>query len=759
MNLRASLLLVGLSLCWMSAQSAHSADKPKSKPKDPGPQGAQRLQVGLVDYQAGKLAEAFTILQPLLEGSKPQQRAEWDQALATAGLKQTLADLVSSIRIELLPSQSKTQRLAPPGPVELPLALAKLAKQASSIQTRIHKELDVGFGQSMPHKVLDEKSTELQKLIRQAKPLTSLLEALEQMSKRIKPADLNKMDEPTQQLAARDFAGEKAEVATFEDQLLERLMEISVVRVSDMVEVLGNDKAKYTDRFRAATRINDSLAVLRANWDKYKRRKNRDPRVGPPGPMEAKWKAGERKYREISGQLAEKAYHFELGKEWWLRGRYGAGPLYNGLVKTTPQRVKNQELALLGYPLRMPDPIKPPADPLKDPRNNPPARRLFEIPRTVGQMSPMEQQLETYYSTSMDDKLTGLFAKETERAYRSIHQDAVKSKLVGYQEYQMALFHFETLLAATNEAEHKALDEMIADDPRFAVHSYISRQYDNLDPKSTLKLAVARTEDPRAKGQYERRGIAWAVALARLEIGAMDALREPNMANFDEIRVGQQIGNRGRVSTNTIASSRFAFDRDSRINNSGKILSRSTADLGQSAFLELLWDSARTLYYQVVTQTQAATRLPASTLPPATRTQLRADGADLSQMAVFYSKICLAVDFVTAFRQIADKSLTSVQKNELQEWLRVLEGARGRLCGAMQEYVAPQFGEAGWIGTQVNGGINQAPGNSGGNQTNKGNPNNSRGGMGGSTSPPTIRPPLGGIPGIPGKGGGQAAGS
>ncbi len=85
---------------------------------------------------------------------------------------------------------------------------------------------------------------------------------------------------------------------------------------------------------------------------------------------------------------------------------------------------------------------------------------------------------------------------------------------VGFVEYGNALANFSELLKSASEEELAAMDQIVAEKDEFIVYSNLSQKLQT-GPSSL-------TEPASADGEKEaKRGLAWVIALARTEFGAM----------------------------------------------------------------------------------------------------------------------------------------------------------------------------------------------------------------------------------------------
>ena len=90
------------------------------------------------------------------------------------------------------------------------------------------------------------------------------------------------------------------------------------------------------------------------------------------------------------------------------------------------------------------------------------------------------------------------------------------NRIVGFLEYRMALANFEALLSMVDEYELKAIDELVSEKEEFAVYTNLSRLLE-LRPSSLSEHRASENDN------FKRRGFAWVIALARVEVGAIMA--------------------------------------------------------------------------------------------------------------------------------------------------------------------------------------------------------------------------------------------
>lgn len=93
-------------------------------------------------------------------------------------------------------------------------------------------------------------------------------------------------------------------------------------------------------------------------------------------------------------------------------------------------------------------------------------------------------------------------------------QDAFRT--VGFLEYAQALRRLDVVIRTATPAELEAFDGLVKERDEFAVFTNLSRRVQN--GPSTLAEPAERADD-----NFQRRGLAWITALARVELGAIAA--------------------------------------------------------------------------------------------------------------------------------------------------------------------------------------------------------------------------------------------
>lgn len=141
-----------------------------------------------------------------------------------------------------------------------------------------------------------------------------------QISRRLDDNQLAALDPDSRDLATRDWLGQAQVIESLEDRLIERLIDLCMVRLRDMVAVLNNRTVNYNDRFKAAQRVRAALTLKDTYWRRFERRKVRDPAFTINSELAQEASRLEQSYRRQASELERKTFFLEEGTPWWIRG-------------------------------------------------------------------------------------------------------------------------------------------------------------------------------------------------------------------------------------------------------------------------------------------------------------------------------------------------------------------------------------------------------------------------------------------------------
>ncbi len=211
------------------------------------------------------------------------------------------------------------------------------------------------------------------------------------------------------------------------------------------------------------------------------------------------------------------------------------------------------------------------------------------------------------------------------------HPDLVR-RLVGFYEYGKALDHFDALLARIDEEELEAIEDIVQELDELAVYTNVSRRLQT----GASSLAEQDTND---SGAFQRRGLAWVMALARVELGAM-------LAGF------------------TDQPNPFSAVRPSRY------------ELPQYA--ELLMDGLRAHYWALERERDGTVK------------QVVRGKAPVQQMLAYGRRVVLTRSFLEAVAGLTGDQFSPNQAAEIKSWDDQLETVQYAVVGNITRLLASQ---------------------------------------------------------------------
>jgi hypothetical protein len=384
--------------------------------------------------------------------------------------------------------------------------------------------------------------------------------------KKAAPKDL--APEDTVLLAGDVFTDQGRQVEARLKALHEQAVELRVRRLELADEVLANSN-ELVERLQAAFVVDQDgkdLVDLFAGATPFERESLRDPQLAQRIAA-----LHERAWAAAGEDLLKKSNLLFSGLHWWLRGRYGLGTEGRGLLKSELALTDLDSMYALymppryshpAYPARFPylwqfetrkirvdvspwdqqpgDPIKRPAPPgvtgityratriSAAPRRG--SRLLDGIPngaRMGGAGSPVAPRgyrgafpsPPPKKRSKPDHLIASSYARVTEENRSLIY------RVVGYLEYANALRYLNELVSICSPDEIKAIDALIAGRSEFDVPGI---------PAAAAPDAAATSPTKPAP----RRGLAWIMAFAQLELGGILATFDDNDMPYDEVDQG-----------------------------------------------------------------------------------------------------------------------------------------------------------------------------------------------------------------------------
>jgi hypothetical protein len=645
----------------------------------------ERVNQAASELKRGRAIEAHKVLHPILEQANAADLKSLDDLMKDLKVEVGFVGAMVECRTRAALA-GRHKELKPAGPIEAPAAAKAMAEMAAAMLAPIDRDLQVALRPNLSHAAMDEMLHQLLDYQDQLEAAQNVQLALVELMRTVKPDVKRKLPLEMAKNSAKQV---QAQFKERSGQIIEKAVELCLVRLPDAMTALGAERAPFMDRIRAATRVEESLALLDKNWPKYRARKVNEAKKAEP-----EWRPMIAEFPKQAGPLRLKAYLLEQGKEWWLRGRYGQGALQAGLAKASFSGAGQFE-QLLYAPLRMPDPIVRPENPLEKPKPTPIARRHSELwkavrPLALAEDDPAARVVLTRRKWKLE--IVGPENADLKRVAAKLDDSDPSVYFVGFLEYQMALLYFQRLLEVCTLGERQGLEESIASDDRLIVHSYLSRKYEKFTQGSTLQMQPEKSADPRAKDAYERRGLSWVMALAKVELGAMQAMRRANewKARFEPLA--------GQTEFNFASGFDIYWDQ---IPNAGRHAVFELAppnEFDRFAFAEVMLDGIRAEYYAISSAVRALEQRRRILAPAETLELLGSPEERTARCAVLQ-------EMIGAYLRFFSHQLSGVQRQELNDWSRRLDLAIGEAlvdrATAMRDsigrgYFPPGYGPRGW---------------------------------------------------------------
>lgn len=604
----------------------------------------------------GEVAQSYQALQRAMEIIKRDDLASANDHLRNAGAG-SLEDMLLGLRSEMLTtgdfkgvrgSKGLETRLLVNGQLAaIKRMLAAIEAEASSSITQLNHPMEIGQA--------------LERSSRTTGPIDEvqrLFNDLTLLGRRLPKSERNLLDRETAGAVADRFEGLKKRIQSARQQSLQVRIELHFRNIETALEQPIGDAAAIAERLAYLSRVANSIEAIRAAGVEMG--------AGRKGAQKEAARLAER-LAPLEGEFHAKfleerriAYDLEAGIRWWIRGRYGRGVERLGLLKDLPTGQSASPWNVLAQPLLMPDPLPADHDVAANFRDDEPVvcyiqaihplvtRRHYVLWGSFISSRLVDQKVAFFIRQPPTGTLEyAYFADEAPAIGGGIRTGTNADRIVGFIEYQMALAHFKRLLAALGDEEKEALDRLVAQDPRLKFYSCVSRLYDPIATNSSLRDPFGAND-----GKYIRAGLRWIMALARLELAAME--------------VGIQHAGATPLTVSTEPGEKEEFDR--------------------LAYRELLWDAARTHYYSMryylPTHAREGTyrngELFKKLVPPEEYRLLKEEYA-------IAGALCKRLEALL----LADEVFTPAMRSELGNWIGYIEGGEQRLNGWLLASQAP----------------------------------------------------------------------
>lgn len=499
----------------------------------------RRLELAVNDYLAGKTQLSLRYFAALAASGSEAKIAAVDDFLTKKKLP-PLAHLLAQARLKAIHDGSAAKLPRPRAQevlLELPVLIAGFDNQTGDVLK--HPLLNKPLADGLTVNEYDRQIRTVEALAQTIADAQKLAGGLASLAKYVPLADRARLPAEQANLVLRNFTAEAANL-----QALSRTLEgieaaLRVRRLRRAPLALGRRGAP-SERLLAAHTWQEDSARLDAFFDAVKKKGFHAD--GPQGLAELtdpalpeRVHADVERCRALAGTLTKKVGELYTAIDFWLRGRYGEGPELFGLAKAE-NAVNNQDAA---HSIYLPVEPQQPTDPAKQDDQTPAvphyARRHFhwwawenqQLANGVfGAAGLMESNLHVigrqgtmpYIQASPGRRaawrsFSYTYAAPDEGALQGANLK-ILARLVGFVEYEQALDHFQRFLKDAKPDELKAADELVRARDDLAIYTNLSRL---IEPAGRREA-----EQPAAAGDtFERRGLEWVIALARLEHQAM----------------------------------------------------------------------------------------------------------------------------------------------------------------------------------------------------------------------------------------------
>jgi hypothetical protein len=215
---------------------------------------------------------------------------------------------------------------------------------------------------------------------------------------------------------------------------------------------------------------------------------------------------------------------------------------------------------------------------------------------------------------------------ETVRQHKLSPQDqSILYRLVGYYEYSNALDLLDQLLRISKPEEIAVYDKWVAERPEFTIYTNLSRLA-NEKPNAFSSIEVSSTGN-------EKRGLAWVMGLARLELLAMTSV----------------YGSEGQLSS-----------------------MRAPTAFENLAFRDLLFDGMRTHVWALTGDERFK--------------KLLQKNPDAETIA-YARRLTLVMRFVQSVAAFYGKEFTPEQRGQWTNWNRVIDDQKAVLLTTIESYL------------------------------------------------------------------------
>ena len=360
--------------------------------------------------------------------------------------------------------------------------------------------------------------------------------------------DLSSLNEEQKELFESDFSVQVEELVGARTQLAEHEIVVRINRLKHAVKVLADNSADRKEQFLAAWAVNQDVANIRHRLEAAGDEKFSVAELNDENLVANVESIAAQGISLAGEELLTKSRLLFEGMQWWYRGRYGMGSDAMGMLKS-PEAATSDEAA---FALFLPNETPIATSTRGQSANSVPVidrrhkyiwaweyREVYAGTNRDTSRELINQSIEVNVSdatgqyfcgSSLNTLITETTTDTIHGTQVTIHQltlsdidDSLVRRAVGYVEYGNALASFGSLVEMSDGADLDAIDAIIGDRQEFSVFPDL--------PESFRSSSSEQTADPSTSRET---GLAWLVALARVEYGALIAghTRHPDPYEF-----------------------------------------------------------------------------------------------------------------------------------------------------------------------------------------------------------------------------------
>lgn len=534
---------LSIGICLLVTGSCLSIPVHAFQEKAPPEKVQQHLQMVVAPALANDESVAIiNSIQPLLKGSKAKMFSSTSQWFAKQGFNE-LEDYLVEHRERLVRS-NQVHLVAEPNFAETVMFLTRRDQLSAEALQELSRESFAQEPMEIPQNQLDyietlERAAIFESRLRDEQLGLEYCQRLFTRNKRSLEKHCQELENPAAGLTEAGRAEITQQVRDAYLDIQERMVELRYYRLEDSVEFLKTSP-QVLDRVRATLAIvkdANELQRILENLDEYQFQRENLKVDGLVDSVKRLIEDG----KQASDGLYDKLVTLNEGLTWWYKGRYGTGPLKQGLLKQQAHQFQALEDMPVILPLETPIAMDPynseeglePYYPrrhyytwsLEDRPTQEGGGRSYERNTIVDQTItdtffdrpqrvdlPCNNSYVSYGNRHSEITYDSTYYEEYQRYIPPADRDYIY-RIVGTYEYGYALDSLLKVVEQSTPEEISAFDQLIAEHKEFDIYIGLSDLFD----KDRATLSGQNNSQPKER---LKTGLAWMIALARVELSA-----------------------------------------------------------------------------------------------------------------------------------------------------------------------------------------------------------------------------------------------